>query len=320
MSLEEVRASRLKKLTLLQEQGIDPYPAHTERSHEIHEVHNNFSKLQDSKKAVTIAGRIRAIRGHGGSAFVDVEDGTGKIQVFFKKDGIGDESYDLFQNTMDLGDFIEVTGRVFLTKKEERTLEVQNWKVLTKTLLPLPEKWHGLQDMEERYRRRYLDLIMNEQVRDRFRTRSKIVTAVRSFFDKDGFLEVETPILNPIAGGALAKPFVTHHNALDIDLNLRIAPELYLKRLLVGGLDKVYEIGRLFRNEGIDHTHNPEFTTIEWYAAYWDEEDMMRNVELCFLSVLKSLKLGNSFMFNGKEVVFGKKFVLLRNCCSGMRK
>ncbi|OGZ45665.1 MAG: lysine--tRNA ligase [Candidatus Ryanbacteria bacterium RIFCSPHIGHO2_02_FULL_48_12] len=308
MSLEDIRSARLHKLSLIEEAGIDPYPAHTDRTHEIADALGSFAKLEKQKKPIVLAGRVRASREHGGSTFVDVEDGTGKIQVYFKRDEMDGESYDTLQRTLDIGDFIEVTGGFFVTKRGEKSLLVASWKFLAKSLLPLPEKWHGLQDVEERFRKRYLDTLMNEEVRERFRTRSLLIRAIRSFLDTEGFLEVETPMLHSIAGGAIAKPFKTHHNALDIDLFLRIAPELYLKRLLVGGFDKVYELGRNFRNEGIDLTHNPEFTMLEWYAAYWDEEEMMAFVERLFHQVLKTLGKKDTLEVDGRAVVFAPAF------------
>lgn len=307
MALEEIRNERVKKLEKLRESGIDPYPARTRRTHLIAEILNKFVAFEKTGKPVVAAGRIMAKREHGGSMFLDVRDESGKIQIYFKKDVLG-EQYDLGIDTIDIGDFIEIEGRLFKTKKEEETLEISNWVMLAKSLRPLPEKWHGLQDVEERFRKRYLDLLMNEEVRRRFELRSVLICAIREFFDKEGFLEVETPMLHPIPGGALAKPFVTHHNALDIDLYLRVAPELYLKRLLVGGFEKVFEIGKNFRNEGIDAAHNPEFTSVEWYAAYWDEEIMMENVERCFAFILKNLGIKDNIIFEGKEIIFAKKF------------
>lgn len=309
--LEEIRQKRLEKLALLRNAGIDPYPAATLRTHTVEDALASFDSLVASDKTITIAGRVRAIRGHGGSTFVDLADGSGLMQIYIKKDTLGDTAYQLFVDTIDIGDFIEVAGTLFFTKKEEKTVKALRWGILSKSLLPLPEKWHGLQDVEERYRRRYLDLIMSEEVRARFRMRSHIVTAIRTFFDSEGFIEVETPMLHPIAGGALAHPFVTHHNALDINLFLRIAPELYLKRLLVGGFDKVYEIGKNFRNEGIDTTHNPEFTTIEHYSSYWDEEILIGFIERCIRFVFERVGLTDMLVCDGKTIFFSKPFARL---------
>lgn len=284
MSLEDIRHERIKKLERLQKSGSDPYPASNRRTHLAGEVLKRFSALAKSKKKVSVVGRVMAKREHGGSMFLDLRDGSGQVQLFLKKDILG-ESYEFAIETLDIGDFLGVEGKLFKTKKSEETIEVSRWVMLSKSLRPLPEKWHGLQDVEERFRKRYLDLLMNKEVRARFEMRSKIIKILRDFFEKNGFLEVETPMLHPLAGGALAKPFVTHHNALDADLYLRIAPELYLKRLLVGGLEKIYEIGKTFRNEGIDVSHNPEFTMLECYAAYWDEDDMMEFVEGLFINL-----------------------------------
>jgi lysyl-tRNA synthetase class 2 len=221
------------------------------------------------------------MRPHGGSCFAQIEDASGKIQIYFKKDILG-EKYDFFLENFDVGDFIETKGKLFLTKKGEKTLEAHEFKMLAKILRPLPEKWHGLKDLEERSRRRYLDLMMNPEVKKRFLKRSEIIKKLREFLVQEGFIEVETPILQVLPGGALAKPFETHLNALDLDLYLRISPELYLKRLLVGGLEKVFEIGKCFRNEGIDATHNPDFSEAEFYLAYADYNDLMDLTEKMF--------------------------------------
>lgn len=298
MAFEDIRNERLKKVGALRDAGIDPYPAETGCTHGIAEALKKFSVLEKAKKTIVIAGRIMARREHGGSMFLDVRDGSATMQVYLKKDVLGDE-YQRAVETIDIGDVLEAEGILFLTKKKEQTLEVKHWGMLTKSLRPLPEKWHGLQDVEERFRKRYLDILMNADVRRRFELRSRIIATVRDFHITQGFLEVETPVLQPIPGGTLAKPFITHHNALDIDLYLRIAPELYLKRLLVAGFDRVFEIARNFRNEGIDPTHNPEFTMLECYAAYWDEDDMMEFVEDLFISVAKELGV-NPALENGR--------------------
>lgn len=308
MALEEIRNERIKKLEMLRASGIDPYPAGVNRTQDIAGVLKKFAVYARSKKPTAIVGRVLAKREHGGSMFLDVRDGSGALQVFFKEDVLG-ESYALATATLDRGDFIEVSGKPFQTNRGEKTIEATSWRMLAKSLRPLPEKWHGLQDVEERFRKRYLDLLMNEDVRARFILRSLVVTSIRTFFDGEGFLEVETPLLHPIAGGALAKPFSTHHNALDIDLYLRIAPELYLKRLLVGGFERVYEIGKSFRNEGIDAFHNPEFTSIEWYAAYWDENMMMQNVEECIRFILQKTGRGGEISFDGKQISFEHEFL-----------
>ncbi len=310
MALEDIRDERVKKLGELRAEGIDPYPAGTARDFSVAEVLKKFAALEKEKKAVVIAGRVMAKREHGGSMFLDMRDGTGAMQVYLKKDVLGDE-YRRAVDVLDIGDIIEAEGMVFKTKKDEETVEVRRWAMLTKTLRPLPEKWHGLQDVEERFRKRYLDLLMNDEVRTRFEMRSKIIAAVRDFHIKNKFLEVETPVLQPIPGGTLARPFVTHHNVLDTDLYLRIAPELYLKRVIVGGFDRVFEIARNFRNEGIDATHNPEFTMLECYAAYWDERDMMGFVEDLFVALAKEFGSKKEIAFEGKKIVFQKPFARL---------
>lgn len=291
MSLKEIRKTRVKKLELLKKRGINPYPAKSLRSYEIKRVLQEFDGLVKSEKHLVIAGRLLSKREHGGSFFSDIYDGTAKIQVYFKKDIIGEGEFNFLLDVIDIGDFIELEGKVFKTKKGEETLEVQKYRILAKSLLPLPEKWHGLQDIEERYRKRYLDLLFNEEIKEKFLLKSKIMELIRDFFMKNGFLEVETPILQPVAGGALAKPFKTRLNALNMDLYLRIAPELYLKRLLVGGFEKVFEIGKNFRNEGIDKDHNPEFTMLEAYAAYKDYEWLMDFVEKLFVYLKNELNL-----------------------------
>src|SRR3989338_133808 len=308
MALEEIRSERIKKLERLEKAGIDIFPATvSKKREEIGAVLKNFAKRirltprlrSGGKRGVVVAGRLFAKREHGGSCFGDLKDASGKIQVFFKEDVLGKDSYDLFIRDIDIGDFLEVSGKPFVTKRGEQTIEVLEWRILAKSLRPLPEKWHGLQDVEERFRKRYLDLLMNEDVKAKFLARSRITRELRSFLEKKGFEEFETPMLQPIAGGALAKPFKTHHNALDIDLYLRIAPELFLKRLLVGGFEKVYELGRDFRNEGIDVTHNPEFTMLEAYASWWDENDMMKFVEEMFLKLFKKSWLKKEFFAEG---------------------
>lgn len=332
MPLEDIRNERIRKMEVLREKGMEPYPAGSGARLYTAEVLKKFGSLAKSQKRVAVAGRIMAKREHGGSAFTDIQDATGKIQAYFRQDILSDSygatarknfthpgcvrDYRLFIEAVDIGDFLEVEGRCFKTKKGEETIEVSGWRMLAKSLRPLPEKWHGLQDVEERFRKRYLDLLMNKEVRERFETRSKIIKALREFHEKNGFLEVETPMLHLIPGGALAKPFATHHNALDLDLYLRIAPELYLKRLLVGGIERVFEIGKSFRNEGIDASHHPEFTLLECYAAYWDEEKMMGFVEDLFevlarfgrVRFLGGRTPKNEFEFDGKRVTFKKPF------------
>ena len=270
--LDKMLKSREDKMNAWIEQGIYPYPQTTERTHTTAEA------LAADELTVSIAGRVRAWRGHGKIQFADVHDGAGKIQVAFKADDFSERGFENLSN-FDIGDFIEVHGVTFTTHAGERTVQAKRYRILSKSLLPLPDSWHGLKDVEDRYRKRYVDLIMNPEVQNVFRMRSKIISTLRRVLDGHQFLEVETPSLQPLYGGANARPFTTHHNALDIDLFLKISDELYLKRLIVGGFEKVYEIDHNFRNEGIDRTHNPEFTMMECYAAYWDYNDMMRLVE-----------------------------------------
>lgn len=279
MALEEIRKTKIEKARDLRKAGVDPYPATTARTHSISEVLVNFENLSNEKVKVVLAGRVMAIRGHGGAAFFDINDGSGKIQGHIKQDVVGDEVFTRFKDFVDVGDFVEISGSLFLTKKEEKTVEIGDVVMLAKALLPLPEKWHGLQDVEERYRKRYLDLLMNPDVKEKFVKRSRIIKSIRDYLNDHDFIEVTTPTLQPIYGGASARPFKTHLNALDMDMFLRIAPELYLKRLLVGGFERVFEFTTNFRNEGIDREHNPEFSAVEFYVAYKDYNWAMDFVE-----------------------------------------
>jgi len=303
-TIDEIRKNRFKKLKAIESAGFLAYPCEVKRTHSCEEALEDFSKLARSKKEIILAGRIISLRGHGGLVFCNIEDGSGEIQVLFKKDRLGEKNYEFFLNNFDIGDFIEARGILFKTKKGEKTLVAADYKILAKSLLPLPEKWHGLKDVEERYRKRYLDLIFNKEVKEKFKLRSKIIKEIREFLDKEGFLEVETPILQPIYGGAKAKPFKTHLNALDIDLYLRISPELYLKRLLIGGFEKVYEIGKCFRNEGIDRAHNPDFTMLEFYRAYTDYKELMKFTEKMFSALIKGLFGSLKIKYEGKEINF----------------
>ncbi len=281
MTAEPLMQARLEKLRRLREEGIDPYPPRFSRSHSIGEVIAGFSSLaieEHSGEQVMIAGRLIALRRMGKAIFLDLRDGSGRIQVYSSLDGLGATEYRALCES-DIGDFLGFSGEVFRTKRGELTVEIAEWTLLSKSLRPLPEKWHGLKDVELRYRHRSLDLIANETVRDTFARRSRMVSGMRRYLDEHGFLEVETPMMQPIAGGATARPFITHHNTLDVDLYLRIAPELYLKRLVIGGMERVYELAKNFRNEGVSTSHNPEFTTLEIYQAYTDYEGMMSLVE-----------------------------------------
>jgi len=302
--ISELRKTRLKKLETIRKAGINAYPAKTKRTHKITHVLQDFAQLSRLKKEVILAGRIRSLRAHGGATFLHLEDGSDKIQAYFRKDRIGERAYKFFLDNFDIGDFIETRGILFKTKKGEKTIEVSDYKMLAKSLLPLPEKWHGLRDIEERFRKRYLDLIFNSEIKKKFETRSAIIKEIREFLEKEGFLEVETPILQPIYGGAKAKPFETHLNALNLDLYLRIAPELYLKRLLAGGFEKIYEIGRVFRNEGMDRYHNPDYTHLEFYWAYADYKDLMQLTERMFESLVKRISGSLEIKYEGKKINF----------------
>lgn len=292
---------RREKLAELRAQGIEPYGGRYERTHLAAELKNHFAGLDGSR--VRLAGRLVARRGHGKATFADLMDGSGKIQLYFRLDGVGEQAYELFKK-LDIGDIVGVEGTVFKTRMGEVTVDVASFTLLAKSLRALPEKWHGLKDVELRYRQRYLDLIANPAVREVFVTRTRILRAIRSFLNERGFLEVETPMMQPIAGGAAARPFITYHNALDMQLYLRIAPELYLKRLLVGGFEKVYEINRNFRNEGISTRHNPEFTMLELYQAYADYTDMMRLTEELLFHVVTTVLETPSVTYQGTEINF----------------
>lgn len=294
---------RLEKLKEILRRKINPYPTGVERDMTCLEARKNFERLAKEKKEINLVGRIRSIRLHGKACFSHIEDGAGRFQIYLKED-ILKEDYNFFKEFIDIGDFIQVKGTLFSTKTGEKTLLVNNFKLITKTLAPLPEKWHGLKEVEIRYRKRYLDLISNLPVREIFRKRGEIIKRIRNFFDQRGFVEVETPILQPIPGGALARPFKTHHHALNLDLYLRIAPELYLKRLLIGGFEKVYEIARCFRNEGIDYQHYPEFTQIEFYQAYSNYKDLMKLTEELFSYLLKEINGSLIVEYENKKLDF----------------
>ncbi|MCC6290971.1 lysine--tRNA ligase [Candidatus Nomurabacteria bacterium] len=305
-SLEEIRVEREKKVVRLLEVGLDPYPIETVRDFTCGEVLDSFAKLSKRKKLMGVSGRVRAIRGQGAIMFMDLDDGTGRLQLVVRQDDLAEEQFQLMVDTLDIGDFVEAHGSLLVTKRGEKSLVVKSWRMLTKSLRPLPDKWHGLQDVEERFRRRYLDILMSPEVKERFLVRSKIVSEIRSFLDKEGFLEVETPVLQPIPGGASAAPFITHHEALDTDLFLRISEELYLKRLLVGGFPKVYSLSRNFRNEGIDTTHNPEFTMLEWYEAYSNATEQQKFVFNLLKVVVKKIFGGLKFKYAGDEIDLAK--------------
>jgi len=304
MPIENIQKTRLKKLEAIKKAGINPYPTKSAKTHEVQDVLTDFPKLASDKTKVVLCGRLRSVREHGGLTFFNFEDETGSLQALLNREKISEKKYQFFSDSFDIGDFIEVSGTLFTTKRGEKTVEVNDFRILAKSLLPLPEKWHGLQDVEERFRKRYLDLIMNPEVKTKFRMRSKILEELRKILWDSGFLEVETPILQPIPGGALAKPFKTHLNALKLDLYLRVAPELYLKRLLVGGFEKIYEIGRCFRNEGMDAFHNPDFTMIELYWAYQDRDGLMEFVEKTMSELLRRVRGGTLIEYQGNQIDF----------------
>jgi lysyl-tRNA synthetase class 2 len=263
-------AIRQQKLEAMRADGVDPYPASSHRTAMVGDVQAQFDVWMKEEREVVLCGRLMTVRVHGGLMFADLKDASGRLQLFVKKDVVGDAAFDQFRDRMDPADMVEVRGVPFLTQRGERSLKVVAWKPLVKALLPLPDKWHGLQDVEQRFRKRYLDLLMSDDVTARMVARSKVISAMRAHLDGEGFIEVETPTLQPIYGGGFAKPFKTRHNALEADFYLRISDEMYLKRLLVGGFEKVYEITKVFRNEGIDRDHNPEFTMFEAQVAYED--------------------------------------------------
>ena len=296
-TIDDLKSVRIQKLEALKKQGIDPFPATILHKHTVAKARAMIGR------DAAVAGRIMGLRGHGKIFFLDIGDATGTIQVVLKSDQCDAKAFELTK-FIDLGDFLAVQGEVGRTQAGEVSVFTKNFQLISKAIRPLPGEWHGLKDVEDRYRQRYVDLIVNSQVRDVFLTRSRVITYLRNYLDSDGFLEVETPVLQPIYGGAQAQPFVTHHNALDVDLYLRISDELYLKRLIVGGFDKVYEIGRDFRNEGIDRQHNPEFTMLEFYWAYTDYEALMRYTEVMLSSLIKELKGSYKLTYQGEELDF----------------
>ncbi|MBL7084897.1 MAG: lysine--tRNA ligase [Candidatus Omnitrophica bacterium] len=290
--------TRRKKLEAIRKSGVCAYPRIFRNSSDIKELLDNFQE----QKEVQVAGRVMSLRAHGKSLFGDLKDSSGKIQFYLKQDRQGKEQFEFFINNIDIGDIIGFKGKLFKTRTQEPTIEVSEFRLLAKSLRPLPEKWHGLKDIEIRFRQRYLDLLVNEKAREVFLLRSRMISKIRQFLDKRGYLEVETPMLHHLAGGATGKPFKTHHEALGADLFLRIAPELYLKRLLVGGFERVYEINRSFRNEGISTRHNPEFTMLEAYTAYADYEDVMKLTEELITSLATDLLDEPKLNYQGKTI------------------
>mgnify|MGYP003477986449 CR=1 FL=1 len=284
-ALDEIRESRLQKLARLREAGMDPYPARISRDLSLKDLRENFDSKQSASEKVTVAGRIMAIRGQGAILFVVLDDGTDKFQCVFKKDTIDEKLFTLFTEAIDIGDFISVSGTLFTTERGEKSILTESWNIVTKSLLPLPEKWHGITDEDERYRKRYLDMLMNPELREIFKKRSKFWNVMREYLLSKDFIEVETPVLENTTGGADARPFITHHNALDIDVYLRIsAGELWQKKLLVAGFPRTFEIGRIFRNEGMSAEHLQDYTQLEYYMAYSDfNQGMEMTKELCRL-------------------------------------
>lgn len=282
-----LRKVRLEKLKKIKEKGIDPYPSSVRRTHSIKEVLKNFSKFEKEKEKLFLVGRIISIRIHGGCSFAHLQDGTDKIQLCFKKDLLN-QKYSFFTSSIDIGDFLEVKGSLFKTKTKEKTLLIDNFRLISKSLRPLPEKWHGLKNEEERLRKRYLDILFNPEIREMIEKKERFWTSVRRFMKKKGFLEVETPVLEIVPGGADAQPFITHHNALDIDVYLRISTgELWQKRLMIAGFEKTFEIGRQFRNEGMDAEHLQDYTQMEFYWAYADYKEGMQLVEELFKDAIR---------------------------------
>ncbi|MCM8800978.1 MAG: lysine--tRNA ligase [Candidatus Omnitrophica bacterium] len=301
MEIEEIIKQRKKKLDSLRAKGIPVYQQRFLKKDQIKEVLEDFQV----GRQVNLCGRIMAKRSHGKALFLDLKDSSGKIQLYIKTDFIGEQKFALLED-MDVADIIGVKGELFVTRSGERSVKVEDFLILSKALRPLPEKWHGLRNVELRYRQRYLDLLSNEEVKNIFLMRSRIIKVIRDFLDQKGFLEVETPMMHPIAGGATGRPFKTYHNEYGMDLYLRIAPELYLKRLLVGGFEKIYEINRSFRNEGISARHNPEFTMLEVYLAYANYEDMMELTKDLIISVAKQVLGKTDFVYQGKKIDLSK--------------
>lgn len=312
MAEDDLLQFRRDKLAALEEAGVEPFPARATVDSTVQAARaqwddSSAEELEESQPVVRLAGRMVALREHGKSAFSDLDDGTATLQCHLRQKQLGEDSFAAWLD-LDLGDFVSVEGPLFRTRTGELTVRVDAWQFVAKSLRPMPEKWHGLKDTEVRYRQRYLDLLANPEVRDLFRRRAEIVRALRAHLDSNDFLEVETPTLQPLYGGAAARPFRTHHNTLDIDLYLRIAPELYLKRLLVGGLQRVYDLNRNFRNEGISRQHNPEFTMLEFYEAYADFEDLIRLTETMLRELAVAVTGDSVITYQGERYDFGRPF------------
>jgi len=307
-NLDEIRQARLNKLAILKEKGIDPYPAVSHASHTLAQIVAGFAMLESEKTVVTAVGRVMSFRSQGGLIFFDLFDGTGRFQSLLKKD-IAEEAFLLFDQTVDIGDFVEVSGNLFVTKRGQQTIEVSSWNMLSKSLSPLPEKWAGLQDVEEKMRKRYLDILFNDDVREMIVKKAKFWQSIRNFLVQEGFLEVETPVIENTTGGADARPFATHHNALDIDVYLRIsAGELWQKKLMVAGFPKVFEIGRIFRNEGMSPEHLQDYTQMEFYWAYADYKKGMELVERMYKHVAMETFGTLEFKIGNFDVNLGNKW------------
>lgn len=308
-SIDEIRETRIKKLELLKKKGMDPYPASSKRELSLKEAVDNFDSLEKNKEIKWIGGRIMSIRGQGAIVFITLNDGTGTFQGLLKKDVLGEEKLNFFSETADIGDFIEIQGTFFATKRGEKTLEAKDWRMLSKSLRPLPEKWHGLQDVEERFRKRYLDILMNPEIKDIFEKKAKFWNATRNFLIKEKFLEVETPTLEITTGGAEARPFRTHHNDFDIDVYMRISVgELWQKRLLAAGFPRVFEIGRVYRNEGSSPEHTQEFTNLEFYAGYMDYKQGTDFTEKMIKEVAKETFGTLQFEIHGNKIDLSPKW------------
>ncbi len=311
--LEELRKQRIKEIEELREKGVEPFSYRYEKTHNTKDIKDLFDEklkageiLEEEK--VSTAGRVMSLRDHGKSAFFHIKDSEGRIQVYIRKNAVGAERYEIFKKYVNVGDIVGVKGFPFKSKTGELTIFVEDFEILSKAIRPLPEKWHGLKDKEVIYRQRYLDMISNDESLERFKTRYKVIRLFRDFLNERGFIEVETPTLVYVTGGAEAKPFVTHLNVFDIDMYLRIATELYLKRYIVGGFEKIYEIGKVFRNEGISYKHSPEFTSMELYWAYADYNDIMELVEDLLSYVVKEITGSTKVMYQGVEIDFSKPF------------
>lgn len=308
-TIDEIRDNRIKKLNKLKIQGINPFPMEVKRTHTIFEVLDKFSELSKQEEEIYLVGRIRSQRGHGKASFLNIEDGTGSIQGLIRADGVGSSGYEFYNEIFDIGDFIQVKGVLFVTQRGEKTINISDFKMISKGLLPLPEKWHGLKDEEERFRKRYLDIIFNPEVKSMIKKRSIFWNSMRNFLLERDFIEVETPVLETIAGGADAEPFITHHKVLDIDLYLRISTgELWQKKLMIAGFEKTFEIGRQFRNEGMSNEHLQDYTQMEFYWAYADYKKGMKLVEEMYRYIAQETFGTLKFKIKGFDVDLSKKW------------